>query len=101
MALRRLRGLALGLMLAVGLVSVPPLEAATSADRPSFRHGLGQVFGGLLLEFPKTVIEATFSNPPVVGTAVGVLAGAVRALQTTAHGLYEMTAGFNPWGTKR
>ena len=65
---------------------------------PSFLHGLGKTIGGVVFEFPKTVLDATFSGPPVVGTLIGVLAGAARALQVTTAGIIEMGEGFNPWG---
>ncbi|MBI3458364.1 MAG: hypothetical protein HY002_21545 [Candidatus Rokubacteria bacterium] len=64
-------------------------------------HGAGQVVAGLLFELPKTVLDATLTSPPVVGTVVGVLAGTARALQKTVGGLAEMAAGFNPWGITR
>ena len=77
-----------------------PAVAKTQSD-PSFLHGVGQVIGGILFELPKTVLDATLTGPPVAGTAVGLLAGTARALQTTVAGLLEMAAGFNPWGITR
>ena len=88
------------------LISVVLLTSAASAAAaepkrdPSFTHGLGQVIWGLTFELPKTVLEATMTGPPVVGTAVGLLAGASGAIQKTIEGLVEMAAGFNPFGTK-
>ena len=82
------------------LLFVAPVQAAQQAD-PSFLHGVGQVIDGLVLEFPKTVLEGTLEGPPVVGTLVGVLAGAVRAAQKTAAGIAEMAEGFDPWGSTR
>jgi len=75
--------------------------AVSTKPELSFMHGVGQVIAGVLVELPKTVLEATLNGPPVVGTAVGLLAGTARALQTTVGGLVEMAAGFDPWQTKR
>jgi hypothetical protein len=86
----------------VALSLLGPTTASAASDRdPSFMHGAGQVVAGVLLEFPKTVLQGTVDGPPVVGTLVGALAGVVHALQKTAGGLVEMSAGFNPWGAKR
>ena len=95
MALRRLT-VVLGLILAVH----SPASAAQQ-DEPSFMHGVGQVVAGILFELPKTVLDATLTSPPVIGTAVGLLAGTARALQKTTAGVVEMAAGFNPWGITR
>ena len=75
--------------------------AADTKVEPSVMHGLGQVIGGLIVELPKTVLDATLTGPPVVGTAVGLLAGTARALQKTVGGIVEMATAFDPWGTKR
>ncbi len=68
---------------------------------PSFLHGLGKMIDGLVLEFPKTVLEGTLAGPPVVGTVLAALGGIASAGQKTFSGLMEMSAGFDPWGTKR
>lgn len=65
------------------------------------RGGLGKMLYGLTLELPMTVFEATMTNPPVVGTAVGLLAGVTRAVQTTVKGMVEVSRAFNPWGIER
>ena len=83
------------------LLCAHPLAIAAEEPEPSFLHGVAQVFGGLLFELPKTVLEATLEGPPVVGTAIGLLAGAARAAQKTVGGVVEMSAGFDPWGTKK
>ena len=77
------------------------VASAEQRDDPSVMHGAGQVVAGILFELPKTVIDATMTNPPVIGTAVGLLAGTARALQKTVGGLLEIAAGFDPWGAKR
>lgn len=76
------------------------LSAEQKAD-PSFMRGLGKTLDGVVLELPKTILEGTLAGPPVVGTVMGALGGAARALQKTFSGLAEMSAGFDPWGTKR
>ena len=75
--------------------------AAMAADEPTMRGGFGKMIYGLTLELPMTVAEATMTNPPVVGTAVGLLAGVTRAVQTTFAGMVEVSHAFDPWGTKR
>ena len=82
------------------LLAAQPAPAKRNAE-PSVMHGAGQVVGGLLFELPRTLLDATLTGPPVVGTAVGLLAGTARALQVTVSGLLEMSAGFDPWGAKK
>ena len=111
MALRRIRNTHCGFrILDFGLIGgflgavllVPAASGAAEAKpEPSFMHGVGQVVGGLIFELPKTTLEATLDGPPVVGTAVGLLAGTARALQKVAGGLVGMAASFDPWGAKR
>ena len=74
---------------------------AEQQGNPSFVHGFGQVVAGVLFELPRTVVDATLAGPPVVGTAVGLLAGTARALQKTVGGIIEMGAAFDPWGAKQ
>ena len=101
MALRRVSQLSACWVLLGTLSSAMPPAAFASQSHPNFLHGVGQVIGGVLFEFPKTVLSATLDGPPVVGTAVGLLAGTARALQVTVGGIVEMAAGFDPWGAKK
>ena len=64
---------------------------------PSVAHGAGQVVRGTVFELPKAVLGGTLEGPPVVGTAMGLLGGTIRALQVTAAGLVEMAQGFHPF----
>lgn len=64
-------------------------------------HGAGQVVKGVVVELPKTVLEATMDGPMIVGTMVGLLAGTARALQVTTAGLVEIVAGFHPFEERR
>lgn len=75
--------------------------SADTQHEPSFMHGAGQVVGGILLELPKTVVHATMTEPPIVGTLVGLLGGTARALQVTVGGFVEMASAFDPWGNKK
>lgn len=94
MALRRLT-------LAAALAMCPAVLAAEPEHEPSFLHGAGQVFAGVIFELPKNVLTGTLEGPPVVGTAMGLLGGAARAAQKTVGGVVEMAQGFDPWGVKR
>lgn len=97
MALRRLSVAVIAL---VALLS--GAQAARASDeRPSVGHGLGRIAAGLILEWPATVVDATLTNPPVVGTMMGIFAGVVNAARKTAGGVREVSAGFDPWGAKR
>ena len=83
-------------------ISSPAAFAAEEQQAdPSFLHGLGKVIDGVVLEFPKTVLEGTLAGPPVVGTVLAALGGIASAGQKTFSGLMEMSAGFDPWGIKR
>jgi hypothetical protein len=71
--------------------------SAEPAQTPTVSHGAGQVVRGVVVEMPKGVLEGTLGGPPVVGTAIGLLGGTVRALQVTAAGIVEMAQGFHPF----
>ena len=99
-----MRRLVIGYCLVIGiwcLVITGSPPGAMAADAPTMRGGFGKIVYGLVLELPMTVAEATMTNPPVVGTAVGLLAGVTRAVQTTFAGMVEVSQAFDPWGTKR
>ncbi len=93
------RGAVIGLVTAALIVSHAPAASAARAQHPNFLHGVAVTLRGLVMELPVTVLEATLSHPPVVGTIVGLLGGVVRAVRTTASGLEEMFRGFDPWGS--
>ena len=80
---------------------MPLLAEAADRAEPSVVHGAGQVVQGVIVELPKTVLDATMHGPVVVGPLVGLLAGAARALQVTTAGLVEMAAGFHPFEERR
>ena len=83
------------------ILAVAPTVAAEQRAEPSVVHGAGQVVKGLVVELPKGVLQGTVDGPVVVGTMVGLLGGAVRALQVTAAGLVEMVQGFHPFEEHR
>lgn len=85
----------------IGFLLPSQSMAAQQQSDPSFMHGLGKMIDGLVLEWPKTVLEGTLAGPPVVGTLMAALGGLASASQKTVSGLMEMSAGFDPWGTKR
>ncbi len=99
--LRRRRGTLCIIGVLTAVVVTASARAAEAKPDPSFLHGVGQVVAGVVFELPKTVLDATLTEPPVIGTAVGLLAGTARALQVTTAGLVEMAAGFDPWGIKK
>ena len=88
------------LMLAV-LGASAPIAFAQGQSEPSFLHGVGRVLGGVVFEIPKTVLDATMSGPPVVGTMIGLLAAPAKAVQAIFGGLQEMAVAFDPWEIKR
>ena len=96
MALRRL-----SLVLAAAVAWAPVAAADQAPSDPNLMHGVGQVVNGVVFELPKTVIDATMTGPPIVGTVVGLLAGTAKALQVTVAGLIEVARGFDPLGSKR
>lgn len=80
------RAVVCGALLAVSLVR----EAAGAESDAHLARGVWQVISGVALEPPLTVIETTLSGAPVVGTCVGVLAGAARGLQHAVAGGIEV-----------
>jgi hypothetical protein len=81
--------------------SIAIASAGEPPQEPTVSHGAGQVVRGVVVEMPKGVLEGTLDGPPVVGTAMGLLGGTVRALQVTAAGLVEMAQGFHPFERRR
>jgi hypothetical protein len=74
---------------------------AALSREPTVSHGAGQVVRGVVVEMPKGVIEGTLGGPPVVGTAMGLLGGTMRALQVTVAGFVEMAQGVHPFEDRR
>jgi hypothetical protein len=90
-----------GLIVALLVGPAAPALAAAAPEEPSVLRGAAQVVGGPLVEFPKTVLDATFTGPPLVGTLVGVAAGIAKGLQTSVAGVIEIAAGVKRWGASR
>ena len=82
-------------MLCVALCGAPLPVYGEQA--PSMRSGLAKIIWGMTMELPTTVVDATLTNPPVIGTAVGLLAGVARAVQKTFEGMAEFSEAFTPW----
>ncbi|MBI3997264.1 MAG: hypothetical protein HY352_06370 [Candidatus Omnitrophica bacterium] len=99
MALRRLIGPAAVIVCSVALIH-SPAWADEHQRTPSMMHGAAKIIGGLIFEWPKTIVDATVEGPPIAGTIVGVLAGAARAVQTVVAGAVEMATAFDPFGAK-
>jgi hypothetical protein len=76
------------------LLSLSPGVGAAKA-KPTVRHGIGQIITGIVWELPRTVVEATMQGPPVVGTAVGLLAGASRGVKKVIEGSVETIYGLD------
>ena len=74
---------------------VPPPFAWAEEREPALIHGFGEVLAGIFWEPPKTVLDATLSGPPVVGTAVGVLGGLSKGIQRILRGLQEISAALS------
>lgn len=81
------------------LTSAAPGMAQEPRRRSSFLHGTGRAVGGVLLDFPRTVIEVATPAPPLV--TAGAVAGLIRAGDVAFHGLKEMNETFDPWGIKK
>ena len=72
------------------VVLVQPSVAWAEGRRASLLHGMTEVVRGVLWVPPKTVVEATVNEPPVVGTGVGILGAIPQGLQTIFRGLREI-----------
>ena len=68
-------------------------DAAEEAPQPSAKRGFIRVVNGLVLEWPKTIVESTKQGPPIVGTMVGAVAGFSRAVVEVVEGTVEMAGG--------
>ena len=77
-----------------------PLAWAQQRE-PRFIHGFGEVLAGIFWEPPKTVLDATLTGPPVVGTAVGIVGGLSRGIHRVVRGLREIDQAIRPHRGKR
>ena len=100
MALRRVTAWPAAIVCGMALLIPPPAWAEDHQRKPSMMHGAASVIGGLIFEWPRTIVEATTEGPPIAGTMVGILAGAARAAQTVVGGVVEMATAFDPFGMK-
>ena len=70
------------------------LCAAPTASADIVR-GLGSILAGLI-EIPRSMLVGTFSGPPILGTIVGALSGAVNGLSMVAGGTLELVGSAIP-----
>ena len=80
------------IIVAIALINPP----AAHAD---ILRGLLRVVGGVL-EVPRSALVGTFSGPPVFGTVVGMLAGAVNGVGMVVGGGIEVAASIVPLAMK-
>ena len=81
--MRRWRGVwLLGAMAAVLLAHPAPAHA-------DLFRGLAYLVGGVL-EIPRAVLAGTFSGPPIIGTAAGLLTGTFNSVLYVAKGTLEV-----------
>ena len=74
-------------------LATPVVSAEEAASQPSAKRGFIRVVNGLVLEWPKTIVESTKQGPPIVGTMVGAVAGFSRAVVEVVEGTVEMAGG--------
>ena len=80
-------------MVTVLLVARPvPAEA-------DILRGLLRIIGGVL-EVPRATLAGTFSGPPILGTAVGLLAGTLHGVGMVAGGALETVISAVPFAAK-
>jgi len=58
-----------------------------------------RVVGGVL-EIPRSTLAGTFSGPPIIGTLVGALSGAVNGVMMVATGAIETVVSAIPLAEK-
>ena len=80
----RRAGFLLAGLLAVLCVAAPPAEAAV------FR-GIAKIIGGVF-QVPAAIFAGTFTGPPVVGTLLGAVNGAVGGVGMVASGLLDLAS---------
>ena len=83
----------MALVVTVLLVARPvPAEA-------DILRGLLRIVGGVL-EVPRATLAGTFSGPPILGTAVGLLAGTLNGLGMVPGGAIETVISAIPFTGK-
>ena len=84
----RRAGVASAAAVAVLLLCAPPAHA-------DIIRGLTKILTGVLT-LPVSIITGTFSGPPVLGTVLGVVNGAVGGVTMVASGLLDLAASAVP-----
>ncbi len=62
-------------------------------------RGLGRVIAGIL-EVPRATLVGTLSGPPIFGTAVGLLGGALSGVQLVVGGVLDVASSVVGIGMK-
>ncbi|MDP3722584.1 MAG: hypothetical protein Q8R91_03680 [Candidatus Omnitrophota bacterium] len=57
--------------------------------------GLQKIVTGIL-QVPLSTLAGTFSGPPVIGTAMGVLGGTINGVGLVLSGVFDVVAGVVP-----
>lgn len=81
--MRRRRG-AVALTVMLGVILAYPAPAHANLFR-----GIAYLIGGVL-EIPRSVLVGTFSGPPLLGTAAGLLTGTFNSALYLAKGTLEV-----------
>ena len=81
-------GVALALLLLALVVAAPDAHAAIG-------RGIGCLIA-VIFELPRSTLAGTLGGPPIVGTLVGALTGAVRTIGYLAQGTFEIAASAIP-----
>ena len=66
------------------------LSAPAPAEAALFR-GIQEVVMGIL-QLPISTLVGTFSGPPIIGTLMGAVTGAIGGVGLVAHGALELAA---------
>lgn len=80
------------------VVAVLMVAKPVPADADILR-GLLRIIGGVL-EVPRETLVGTFSGPPILGTAVGLLSGTFTGLGMVAGGALETVISAIPFAAK-
>ena len=83
----------------VVLVVIVLLVAKPARVDADILRGLLRIVGGVL-EVPRATLAGTFSGPPILGTAVGLLAGTMHGAGMVAGGALETVISAIPFAAK-
>ena len=81
----------LGALLVIGLVCATPVHA----DGNDLIGGVGDILQGVFA-LPMGILAGTMSGPPILGTVMGVVNGAMGTLQYTLRGTFRVLGAVIP-----